>query len=78
VYFNLIVSQWNGLLYRVWWLVPYVPYMTLASLVIITFAVKKVHCGVSLMAFGSISIIAVVVFMFWIYATRPFPQTRRI
>jgi hypothetical protein len=30
------------------------------------------------MAFGIVSTIAVVVFMFWLYATRPLPQTRRI
>jgi hypothetical protein len=65
------MKQWSGLFFRISWLLPYLPYLTLVTLIIITLAVKKIHFGVSLMALGVISTLTGVVFMFWMYATRP-------
>lgn len=71
LYFNLIMKQWTGLLYRVTWILPYLPFITLASIILITLAIKKMHLGVTLMALGVVSVVFAILFYFWVFFSRP-------
>ena len=76
LYFNLIMKQWNGLFYRHTGLLPYLPYLTLLSLLFASMTIKKLDLGITLMALGVSSVIIAACFMFWLYISRPLPQIR--
>lgn len=65
------MKQWTGLLYTVTWLIPYLPYLTLVTLIIATIIIRKMHLGVTLMAFGIVSVVFTVFFYFWMFTSRP-------
>ena len=67
LYFNLIVTQWRGLL-------PYNlanPICNAIALVALTFALNYFHLGAKLLGYGIISIIGYCIFLIWLLASAP-------
>lgn len=67
LYFNLIVTQWRGL-------VPYDianPICNAVALVALTFALNYFHFGAKLLGYGIISIIGYCIFLVWLISTAP-------
>ena len=65
------MKQWGGIFESVTRLHPYLPYLTLISLLVLTMSIKKLHFGLTLMALGIVSVFMALFFMFWMFATRP-------
>jgi amino acid permease len=67
LYYNLIVTQWKGLL-------PYNianPICNAIGLVILTFLLNYFHFGAKLLGYGIISIIGYCIFLIWLISTAP-------
>lgn len=67
LYFNLIVTQWKGLL-------PYNlanPICNGFALLGLTIALNYFHFGAKLLGYGVISIIGYCIFLVWLIATAP-------
>lgn len=67
LYFNLIVTQWAGLL-------PYNvanPICNAAGLIALTFALNYFHFGAKLLGYGVISIIGYCIFLVWLISSAP-------
>lgn len=67
LYFNLIVTQWKGLL-------PYNlanPICNAVALVVLTFVLNYYHFGAKLLGYGIISIIGYCIFLIWLISTAP-------
>lgn len=67
LYFNLIVTQWRGLL-------PYNvanPICNAVGLVVLTFLLNYFHFGAKLLGYGIVSIIGYCVFLVWLISTAP-------
>lgn len=73
VYFSIIVKQWEGLFFRQEWLLPWLPYLSALSLALMSIVLQKLHMGIQLMGYGIVSIIAYLLFVAWMFATRPMP-----
>ena len=67
LYFNLIVTQWKGLLsYNL-----ANPICNAIALVALTFALNYFHLGAKLLGYGIISIIGYCIFLVWLLASAP-------
>lgn len=74
VYFSIIVKQWEGLFFRQEWLLPWLPYISALSLMLMSILLQKLQLGIELMGYGIISIICYVLFVVWMFVTRPMPE----
>lgn len=67
LYFNLIVTQWKGLVhYDV-----ANPICNAVALFALTFALNYFHFGAQLLGYGVISIIGYCIFLIWLIASAP-------
>lgn len=67
LYFNLIVTQWSGLVgYHL-----LIPLLNALLLVILTFLLNYFHFGAKLLGYGIISIIGYCIFLVWLLASAP-------
>lgn len=67
LYFNLIVTQWRGLL-------PYNianPICNAIALIILTFILNSYHFGTKLLGYGIVSIFGYCIFLVWLLSTAP-------
>lgn len=67
LYFNLIVTQWAGLL-------PYNlanPICNAVGLFFLTFILNYFHFGAKLLGYGVISIVGYCLFLIWLISTAP-------
>lgn len=67
------MRQWDALFFRVTWLLPLLPYLTVISLIAMSIAFHRCELGISLMAYGIVSIIVYLLFVVWMFGSRPMP-----
>lgn len=72
MYFNLMIKQWEGLLYKHPALLPLVPYFVFVTLILITVILRGHHSGVTLMALGILSTVFYCFFLAWLALSKPF------
>ena len=66
-YFQLMIKQIEGFVQPS----PWIPVFALVFVIILTLVMQKFHIGDKLLAYGIISIIGYLIFLFWAQVTAP-------
>lgn len=74
MYFNLMIKQWEGLLYKQKDLLPFIPYFVFVTLILLTLVLRGHSSGVTLMALGIMSTLFYCFFLVWLAFEKPFAQ----